>query len=497
MSAMRSILWLAGALLLTVAAPARAGDAAACCFLDGTCAFLTEEECELFGGVSWHEDLECEEVVCDVYGACCFSDCRPCEELPADECVASGGTFQGEESRCDTVSCPDFGACCLSDGSCVRNLEWQCESLDGVSWEACASCEPGLCGVRGSCCFYDGTCIDGVYEEDCLADPDATAWTPFASCGDVTCPVYGSCCLEDGDCQEVTMDDCLADGGLAWYPTLHCDETYCPFIQEASFEFPLSPGDDYHDFVQFDEMNGIRELEEVQLRVEAEIGANVYVENLSPDMPAQGLTARLLGSLDTQMEVFFDRLAADESVEAPTIAPGGSYEFGRISVASIRQLSTSDPDELETFLGQLWTRATVVAEGQLIVTSPVPFRLDITQFEASGRLRVTYIYSLPALDPTTMGACCLADGRCVGPIPEAQCAMLEGTYLGDGTVCDSGVCLGECPADLNGDGQVSVTDLVRVLGAWGSTGGPEDVDASGVVGQGDFTEVLNAWGACD
>jgi len=58
-----------------------------------------------------------------------------------------------------------------------------------------------------------------------------------------------------------------------------------------------------------------------------------------------------------------------------------------------------------------------------------------------------------------------------------------------------------CPADINGDENVNVTDLLTLLALWGTDGnGDEDVsadlDASGVVNVNDLLILLSAWGAC-
>lgn len=52
-----------------------------------------------------------------------------------------------------------------------------------------------------------------------------------------------------------------------------------------------------------------------------------------------------------------------------------------------------------------------------------------------------------------------------------------------------------CPADLNGDGQVSAVDLSTVLANWGGPGNG-DIDGSGTVAGPDLSAVLAAWGPC-
>ncbi|NNM26874.1 MAG: hypothetical protein HKO59_12970 [Phycisphaerales bacterium] len=55
----------------------------------------------------------------------------------------------------------------------------------------------------------------------------------------------------------------------------------------------------------------------------------------------------------------------------------------------------------------------------------------------------------------------------------------------------------ECPADLDGSGDVGFTDLLQILAAWGPCAAcPQDLDDSGDVGFTDLLQVLAAWGRC-
>ncbi|MHC4947441.1 MAG: M12 family metallo-peptidase [Planctomycetota bacterium] len=144
------------------------------------------------------------------------------------------------------------------------------------------------------------------------------------------------------------------------------------------------------------------------------------------------------------------------------------------------------------------------------------------------------------------GACCLGGGGC-SVQTEADCILAGGTYIIDGStcvtdtdmdgrsdcidgcpfdpdkffpgVCGCGVpdddfdsdgtpdCVDPCPQDpddlclcpqdcaAGGDGQVDVTDLLEVLGTWG-TSGPCDTNTDGTVDVTDLLDVLGAWGAC-
>jgi len=54
-----------------------------------------------------------------------------------------------------------------------------------------------------------------------------------------------------------------------------------------------------------------------------------------------------------------------------------------------------------------------------------------------------------------------------------------------------------CPADISGDGQINVTDLLGLLAAWGpNPGHPADINGDGQVNVTDLLALLAAWGIC-
>ncbi len=54
-----------------------------------------------------------------------------------------------------------------------------------------------------------------------------------------------------------------------------------------------------------------------------------------------------------------------------------------------------------------------------------------------------------------------------------------------------------CPADFDGDGIVSASDLAILLGAWGpNPGHPADFNGDGAVNAADLAQLLGAWGEC-
>jgi len=54
----------------------------------------------------------------------------------------------------------------------------------------------------------------------------------------------------------------------------------------------------------------------------------------------------------------------------------------------------------------------------------------------------------------------------------------------------------DCPADLNGDGEVGGGDLTILLSAWGPGRSPADIDGNGEVGGTDLSQLLSRWGPC-
>ena len=54
----------------------------------------------------------------------------------------------------------------------------------------------------------------------------------------------------------------------------------------------------------------------------------------------------------------------------------------------------------------------------------------------------------------------------------------------------------ECPADVTGDGTVSVKDILLIIATFGQAGGAGDIDGSGMVDVADLLIVIDGWGDC-
>jgi hypothetical protein len=80
----------------------------ACCFIDGTCAYMDEYECDGFGGELWLECEVCEPNPCPPppLGACCYG-CEECIVLLEEECLELPDDYMWIEGEiCDPNPCP-------------------------------------------------------------------------------------------------------------------------------------------------------------------------------------------------------------------------------------------------------------------------------------------------------------------------------------------------------------------------------------------------------
>jgi hypothetical protein len=96
------------------------------------------------------------------------------------------------------------------------------------------------------------------------------------------------------------------------------------------------------------------------------------------------------------------------------------------------------------------------------------------------------------VDP--MGACCF-DSDCFETIM-TECTNNGGEWQGDNTVCASTTCGAPCPADTDGSGTVDVSDILYIVGNWGTDNSAADVNGDGIVNVSDILEVVSAWGPC-
>lgn len=201
----------------------------ACCFHDGHCESLLQADCEAQGGIWQGIDVPCDPNPCpQPFGACCFQDGH-CEYLTEADCGTAGGMWLGIDVPCDPNPCDQpLGACCYPDGHCAVTNEADCAASGGIWQGMNVPCDPNPCvQPLGACCFPDGTC---KYITEAQCEIESGIWLGFGTvCDPNPCPQpVGACCFADGGCLVLTEADCLSGGGTWYGMGTVCDPNSCP-----------------------------------------------------------------------------------------------------------------------------------------------------------------------------------------------------------------------------------------------------------------------------
>lgn len=126
--------------------------------------------------------------------------------------------------------------------------------------------------------------------------------------------------------------------------------------------------------------------------------------------------------------------------------------------------------------------------GLPVAAAPEGTLLTTFQFNALAETSGTLVNVVASIsDPA--GTTVIWDGT----IPNFP---VTGTLTGDLVVVGDPGENGTCPSDLDGDGEVGITDFLTILAVWGTVGTSADIDGDGVVGIGDFLQLLGDWGPC-
>ena len=82
----------------------------------------------------------------------------------------------------------------------------------------------------------------------------------------------------------------------------------------------------------------------------------------------------------------------------------------------------------------------------------------------NGSIHYTFVADISYLPK---GACCVSSG--CASVHKVACNDFGGTWMGEAGSCDDCVAPpATCDADLDGDGEVKVADLLLLIGAWGA-----------------------------
>ncbi|MEE2819048.1 MAG: dockerin type I domain-containing protein [Planctomycetota bacterium] len=197
--------------------------------------------------------------------------------------------------------------------------------------------------------------------------------------------------------------------------------------------------------------------------------------------------------------VFFNTLTnsqGNSGVSAQRLSSDGTRQWGTTG-KSIQSPSNSP----QRYVG---AAATIGGNATVFYQSVASFGQDLI-FASSLNAKGEFVWESDSIEVSSVqsekddlsvgvgaGGYILAwdDARNGSPDIYAQRVNADGS-LGEG--------LGEpCFGDINGDGSVSVTDLLEIIAAWGncSEDCSADLDEDGTVGVTDLLELIAAWGDC-
>ncbi|MBT8486935.1 MAG: choice-of-anchor E domain-containing protein [Phycisphaerales bacterium] len=170
--------------------------------------------------------------------------------------------------------------------------------------------------------------------------------------------------------------------------------------QNESFGFPLSPGAAVISFDKFDDLGGLRVLEQVTMRLDGFIGAEVTAENDSV-IPAPDFGVSIGGFMSINFDSLaaalgFDRTFLTDGSVTPSDGVQGSgtdfWDFGTVSDSGFETDSTTTG--LSAFVGPGTIDANISAAGGFSVVGSTDSTMVLNNFRAEGTVSVLYEYSV-------------------------------------------------------------------------------------------------------
>ena len=75
--------------------------------------------------------------------------------------------------------------------------------------------------------------------------------------------------------------------------------------------------------------------------------------------------------------------------------------------------------------------------------------------------------------------------------------QINGGYIDGGGNIIAAECLIDCQGDIDGNSIVDVSDVLLLIGYWGSSDSPGDINQDGIVDVSDLLIVIDSWGPCE
>jgi hypothetical protein len=444
--------------------------------------------------------LNCDEFNCDngdctgcggggdPTGACCVGS--NCSVMTSADCSAAGGTYNGDNSSCAGNPCGGGGGCPAGE---IEDCNGNCCP---ESWVADGYCDDGTYVWNGipiylNCDEFDcdgGDCTDcgggggcpAGEIEDCNGNCCPESWVADGYCDDGTwswngIPIYLNC--DEFDCDGGDCTDCGGGGGCPAGEIEDCNGNCCP---------DYWVGDGYCDDGTY-VWNGIP----------------IYLNCEEFDCDGGDCTGCDGGGDPTGACCIGDNCST--MTEADCAGAGGTYNGDNSSCSGNPCGGGGDCDAGWTadcqgtcfpdYVYEAWLGDGYCDDGSYIPAdygcdecpAGVAIWLNCDEFDCDAG-----DCDCDPVDP--MGACCFG-ADCFETV-ESECTGNGGEWQGDNTTCTADTCGVPCPADVDGNGSVDVSDLLYIVGAWGSSDADADVNGDGTVNVSDILEVVSSWGPC-
>ena len=136
-------------------------------------------------------------------------------------------------------------------------------------------------------------------------------------------------------------------------------------------------------------------------------------------------------------------------------------------------------------------------EGACCIGTSCTYGTEANCNASGGTYQGDYVSCSTSPCDAVVGACCF--GTSCFEVSEAQCDSSGGTWIGDNTTCGTDTCgsPSACEADINGDGNVDVSDVLVMVSVWGTNDADADINGDGTVGVADLLLVIDGWGPCE
>ena len=461
-----------------------------------------------------------------------------------------------------SISCEGLvtGACCLPDSTCVDGVS-QSECEDEPSVGNCGNCGaptggPGcsdqncqdlICAVDPFCCDieWDQICADAALQNcDCGGNAGGLGGVyqgDDTDCPGPTCIPEGGCCQCDGTDQFCTIEtgkNCAALGGAYLGDDVSCGVggDKVTFSSAPNLAIPIGDPVGVFDSIVIEESFSVLDLE-VQFNIPHTWIGDLCVKLSKDGGEPQLLMSRIGADTGGNLCHAFSPFGCSENNLNVVLDDDAAESIEDQCAADLSGTFRPDPGSLAGFVGSdamgTWTLNVIDNDGgdtgtfvswSLIVTPPADTSpcgnafpdqcVDPACFAMTSEDLVchgdgtTFTWTVTGTDVCTGGESTYAFTAGGGGVGQQICFTALIIGADGGICCTTTLCVDipdcsalEQSADLDGDGVVTIQDLLLMIGAWGPCDDcdppeacPADVDVDCAVGITDLLILLGTWG---